>query len=475
MARIAGGEYGPKLGDNRMDPRQKKAKRQPRSELERTSFSTNRSLDYFSRKELIAQVGHSIYLWPVVILKELVDNSIDACEEACRSPDVNIAVTSDGIRIEDNGPGISPEAVDGICDFDVRQSSREAYVAPDRGAQGNALKTLMAMPFVVTGEPGRVVISSRGVRHEITVEADNVRQEPVITHDRSEVANDSGMKVFVGWPSQPDGESDEWIQDDDPASTDLARSIAAESKVQFLQIADDFGILNPHLTLSVQWHDEPIQVVKATDTAWRKWRPNQPTSSHWYQDEHLGRLIAAYLSHDEGNDRERTVREFLSEFDGLTGSAKQKKVLDSTGMARDPLSVLANGRGLQMDTRASHSRPLQRRGLTGEAFCASLEPRLVPTEIGRQSGGSPHQVLGLHVGLHLPELLVGELGEQSGVGRNRLEAVLVGQPDRFAAVGLHTDHPAREIHGELAPRRIRCSGDFRRANPGQTHGSGRLQ
>lgn len=57
----------------------------------------------------------------------------------------------------------------------------------------------------------------------------------------------------------------------------------------------------------------------------------------------------AYLSHDEGRDRERTVREFVSEFDGLTGSAKQKKVLESTGMARDPLSVFANGRSLQMD------------------------------------------------------------------------------------------------------------------------------
>ena len=67
----------------------------------------------------------------------------------------------------------------------------------------------------------------------------------------------------------------------------------------------------------------------------------------------------AYLSHDEGRDRERTVREFVSEFDGLTGSAKQKKVLEATGMSRDPLSVLANGRGLQTDKVASLLKAMQ--------------------------------------------------------------------------------------------------------------------
>ena len=38
-----------------------------------------------------------------------------------------------------------------------RVSSREADIAPDRGAQGNALKTLLAMPFALDGNAGRVV------------------------------------------------------------------------------------------------------------------------------------------------------------------------------------------------------------------------------------------------------------------------------------------------------------------------------
>jgi hypothetical protein len=41
-----------------------------------------------------------------------------------------------------------------------RMGSREADIAPDRGAQGNALKTLLAMPFALDGNADRVVIFS---------------------------------------------------------------------------------------------------------------------------------------------------------------------------------------------------------------------------------------------------------------------------------------------------------------------------
>ena len=40
-------------------------------------------------------------------------------------------------------------------------------MAPDRGAQGNALKTIVAMPFVLDGEEGRVDIVGGGVLNEI--------------------------------------------------------------------------------------------------------------------------------------------------------------------------------------------------------------------------------------------------------------------------------------------------------------------
>ena len=89
-----------------------------------------------------------------MIVKEAMDNALDACEEAGTAPKIHIKVDSGGIIVADNGPGIPARTIDGILDFSVRASSREAYVSPTRGAQGNALQTVLAMPFVLDG--GRV-------------------------------------------------------------------------------------------------------------------------------------------------------------------------------------------------------------------------------------------------------------------------------------------------------------------------------
>jgi DNA topoisomerase VI subunit B len=298
-------------------------------QLERATFRTSRLLDFCSRKELVAQTGHRPAAWPLVVLKELLDNALDACEDAARPPRVLVAANSDGITVSDNGTGIPPETVQGVLDFAVRVSSREAYVSPTRGAQGNALKTVVAMPFVLDGSEGYAEITARGVRHGITLKVDRIRQEPVIEHRQTrERAVKTGTTVRVAWPVSA-------------CSLDRVRD-------RFLQIAADYTVVNPHLTLTTDWFGETAQ-VKATDPRWRKWLPSNPTSAHWYGEEPFARLLAGYLTHDADHDRQRTVREFVAEFDGLTGTGKQTKVLDATGLKRAPLTQLK--RGGEIDTR----------------------------------------------------------------------------------------------------------------------------
>ena len=144
-------------------------------QLQRVTLRTSRLLDFCSRKELIAQTGHQPEAWPLVVLKELVDNALDACEEATVAPVIEVLVDNTGIMVSDNGPGIPAETIEGVLDFSIRVSSREAYVAPDRGAQGNALKTLTAMPFVLDGETGCIEVTASGVRHRITFAVDAIR------------------------------------------------------------------------------------------------------------------------------------------------------------------------------------------------------------------------------------------------------------------------------------------------------------
>jgi DNA topoisomerase VI subunit B len=130
--------------------------------LRRETFKTSRLLEFCSKKELIAQTGHDAEDWPLCILKELGDNALDNAEEAGLAPTIEIAVSTERgeITVADNGTGIPPETVADILDYTVRVSSREAYVSPTRGAQGNALKTILAMPFALDGKLGEVVIEA---------------------------------------------------------------------------------------------------------------------------------------------------------------------------------------------------------------------------------------------------------------------------------------------------------------------------
>jgi DNA topoisomerase VI subunit B len=286
----------------------------PFPRLDRTTFTTSRLLDFFTDKELTTQTGHGLYDWPLVAVKELFDNSLDACEEADVPPAITVTVDQHGITVTDNGPGIPAETIEGAMDFDVRVSSRDGYVSPTRGAQGNALKTLLAMPFVLDGNAGTVEIAARGQRHRIDVQVDHIEQAPRIVRTTTQDSKcKKGTSVTIRWP-------------------DSARSLLDDAKPRFLQLVSSFGWLNPHLTVNLDWGGARELNIAATDAAWKKWRPRDPTSPHWYEVSHFERLITGYLAADRTTGRIRTVRDVVAEFRGLTGSAKQKAVLGAAGL-----------------------------------------------------------------------------------------------------------------------------------------------
>ena len=81
--------------------------------LQRTTFETSRALEYFTEKELQAQIGSDPPFWPVAILRELVDNALDACEESGTAPEIEITMEgNDSFTVKDNGPGIPAEVIE---------------------------------------------------------------------------------------------------------------------------------------------------------------------------------------------------------------------------------------------------------------------------------------------------------------------------------------------------------------------------
>ena len=142
------------------------------AKLERTTFSASRAAEYVEASQLQAVTGQAKQNFAGVVIKEVADNALDACEEAGVAPKIGIEVTRTGgemaIVVSDNGTGVPPKTVRDALDFSVRVSDKAAYRSPTRGAQGNALKTVFGIPPAL-GSLEPVVVEARGLRHEIRV------------------------------------------------------------------------------------------------------------------------------------------------------------------------------------------------------------------------------------------------------------------------------------------------------------------
>jgi hypothetical protein len=282
----------------------------------RVPFTVSRLMEFCTQRELVNQTGHDFPEWPLVILKELIDNALDACEEAEIPPVVSITVDGDTIVIEDNGPGIPAKTIDGVLDYSIRVSSREAYVSPTRGAQGNALKTILPMGYVLgRGEDacGKTMVEARGVAHRIEFSVDHIRQEPKIIRVTKSSSVVVGTRITVKLPKVDYGY--------------YKSGIIEGCKERFLGLAESYVWINPHLSLRVSWGGDVKLDVKASNPTWSKWLPCWPTSPHWYDESRFRRYMAAHIA----NREKTTVREFVSEFRGLSSTGKQKALLAAIG------------------------------------------------------------------------------------------------------------------------------------------------
>jgi hypothetical protein len=301
------------------------ARKKPEPKLTRVAFKVSRRMEFCSERELQNQTGHSLYEWPLVVGKELVDNALDACEEAEVAPDITVIVDSGTIIIQDNAGGIDTKTIKSILDYSVRVSSREAYVSPTRGAQGNALKTIIAMAFVLARKLGSAeeavgvtIVETRGIRHQIEFRVDHINNQPKIIHTTTESPVTVGTKFTIKWPPQDD----------------LLNYVAGS----FKQLIEAYVWFNPHLTLRGVWFGQEFINVKATNPDWEKWRPRNPTSPHWYDEARLQRYLAAHVARDRDLKRHRTVREFIAEFRGLSDTTVGRKILAEVGCSHQSLA-----------------------------------------------------------------------------------------------------------------------------------------
>jgi hypothetical protein len=289
-------------------------------QLERVPFEMSRAAEYFDLEELQTMTGRSRGQFAAVVLKELTDNALDAAETVGVAPIIRISLEHAGettsIQVADNGHGIPPDLVRRVLDFSTRTSDKAAYRSPTRGQLGNALKTVLGMPFAF-GLDDPVTIEACGVRHVVLAGLDPAGQ---VRQDYAEQKIRARGGTIVGLSLPPE----------------------AFANVTPALWARRFALFNPHAevgfcetTAGVEQgngHRPEVsfsyQPTVSTCSGWRKFLPSDKTSPWWYDPHALAKLIFAHIANTGRGSEDKLLRDFVREFRGVTMSGQAKAVCD---------------------------------------------------------------------------------------------------------------------------------------------------
>src|SRR5678810_832107 len=160
-------------------------------------FAKNRHLLGFDnpRKALLTAV------------KEAVDNSLDACEEAGIVPEIWVHLESTGtnrykVGVQDNGPGIVKKQIPLIFGK-LLYGSKFHRLRMSRGQQGIGISAAGMYGVLTTGKPVKIIskIGKKSPAHYYEIQIDTKRNQPEIINGKDEgediPAGEKGQKYIT--------------------------------------------------------------------------------------------------------------------------------------------------------------------------------------------------------------------------------------------------------------------------------------
>jgi DNA topoisomerase-6 subunit B len=126
----------------------------------------------------------------ITVVKEFVDNSLDATNEARILPDikVNLKETSEGrfkIVVEDNGPGIVKDKL-ALAFGKLLYGTKFHRLVQGRGTQGIGASGAILYAQLTTGKPTKVISSTGKDIHTYELVIDTIKNQPHIISDSTE-------------------------------------------------------------------------------------------------------------------------------------------------------------------------------------------------------------------------------------------------------------------------------------------------
>lgn len=213
-------------------------------------FAKNRHLLGFDnpRKALLTTV------------KEAVDNSLDACEEAGILPEIWVHIESTGanrykVGIQDNGPGILKKQIPLIFGK-LLYGSKFHRLRMSRGQQGIGISAAGMYGVLTTGKPVKIIskVSVRKPAHYYEIQIDTKNNKPEILNGRGD-----GVDISPGAKGLAEMEKHgiEWV-DANPQgeSVDHGTRVTIELEAKYQrgrgsvdEYLEQTAIANPHVTL----------------------------------------------------------------------------------------------------------------------------------------------------------------------------------------------------------------------------------
>jgi DNA topoisomerase-6 subunit B len=186
-------------------------------------------------------------------IKEAVDNSLDACEEAGILPEVwvHIEQTSPNrykVGVQDNGPGILKTQIPNIFGK-LLYGSKFHRLRMSRGQQGIGISAAGMYGVLTTGKPVKIIskVSPRKPAHYYEIQIDTKKNKPEILNNRGE-----GVEVPPGETGRKAIEKHgiEWIEQDHGTRVTIeleARYTRGRGSVD--EYLEQTAIANPHVII----------------------------------------------------------------------------------------------------------------------------------------------------------------------------------------------------------------------------------
>lgn len=158
------------------------------------------SAEYFSKN--LQQVGFSSYTKAALTtIKEAVDNSLDACEEAGILPEISVTVEKLGegtaknadtirIRVEDNGPGLDPDDIVKVFG-EYLASSKFGRGRCSRGQQGIGISAVTTWAQLTSARGATVTTKTEKMRQAVKCLAEvDIKHNKGVLKDRETISWD---------------------------------------------------------------------------------------------------------------------------------------------------------------------------------------------------------------------------------------------------------------------------------------------